>query len=342
MSYGSDYRDRRRRNRRSDQRLVIYAIRSIVTTAALVAIAFAFDVPEKIREKLRPRAPEKVVARSESAAEASERPPAGEPTGTSASPRRRPAPLRPDVEVESRSTGQTKSELAVSPERPSRPSASPAEVEPIDRAVDKDEHIGQRVKLKLDKRRMNIPLAELSAGDTYAKRVRVIALRKLEEKFELAPTDGWVTTDADLQILFPDHPRARILIRTVKSGKRMSLVVEPQMALWADQPMPYTLKKIKSEAFKTRRAAEEFLASLDANRAELPWLKNQLGTARNIPLDEFHRGKRREKELENLIKQMEGRVDEVTQGVQEVDALEGLAKVLHGQATLQFQVTDSH
>ena len=66
MSYGSDYRDRQNRSRRREQRLVINAIRSVVTTAALVAIAFAFDVPQKIREKLMPREPEQLAERSES------------------------------------------------------------------------------------------------------------------------------------------------------------------------------------------------------------------------------------------------------------------------------------
>ena len=337
MSFSSDYRDRQRRNRRQEQRLVIYAIRSIVTTAALVAIAFVFDVPEKIRERLRPRVPEAVAARSESATEAREQPPVDERWDSSAISGRRRAPLPRDIPTEPQ-----QAEPAAAPERPSHPLAPPAEIEPIDHATDGDENIGRRVKLKLDKQLMKILLPELIAGENLVGRVRVIALRKLEEKVELAPADGLVGTDAELQILFPEYPRARILVRTDKIGQRIFLVVEPQMALWADKPMSYTLTKIKGEAFKTRRAADEFFASLAANKAELLRLTNWLNTARNIPLDDFNQGKFRVKELDDLIKQMEGRVEQIKQGVQQVNALERLARVLHDRAVLQFEVADSH
>ena len=322
MSFSSDYRDRRRRNRRQELRWIIYTFRSIVTTAALVAIAFAFDVPGKIRERLRPRVPEAVAARSESAAAAKEQPRA-----------------RPQREIPAE---PQQAEPEAVPERPLHPPAPPAEVEPIDQAADGDENVERLVKLKLDKKLMRIPLAELTAGESPIGRVRVIALLKLKEKVELAPADGLVGTDADLQILFPEYPRARILVRTDKIGQRIFLVLEPQMALWADKPMSYTLTKIKGEAFKTRRAADEFFASLAANKAELLRLTNWLNTARNIPLGDFNQGKFRVKELDGLIKQMEDRVEQIKQGVQQVNALERLARVLHDRAVLQFEVADSH
>ncbi|MCH8841290.1 MAG: hypothetical protein IH831_11595 [Planctomycetes bacterium] len=329
MSFSSDYRDRQRRSRRREQRLVIYAIRSIVTTAALVAIAFAFDVPEKIREKLRKPAPETVVAHNEPTAEARKQPPVEESPNALANSRRQRTFTRQNVAVEHKPAG------------PPHPPAPPAEIEPIDQATDGDENVGRRVKLKLDKKLMRILLPELIVGENLVGRVRVIALRKLEEKVELAPADGLVATDDDLQILFPEYPRARILVRTDKIGQGIFLVVEPQMALWADKPMPYTLKKIKSEAFKTRRAADEFFASLAAAEAEFHRLENWLNTARNIPLDDFNEGKFRLKELDVLVKQMKGRVEKVNQGVQQINALEQLARLLHDRAILQFAVADS-
>ncbi len=323
MSFSSDYHDRQRRNRRRELRWIIYTFRSIVTTAALVAIAFAFDVPGKIRERLRPRVPEAVVARNEPATEAREQPPVEETSNATTKSRGERTSVRQDVAVEDQPVE----------DQP---------VEPIDQAADGDENVERLVKLKLEKKLMRIPLAELTAGENPVGQVRVIALRKLEEKVELAPADGLVGTDADLQILFPEYPRARILVRTDKIGQRIFLVVEPQMALWADKPMSYTLTKIKGEAFKTRRAADEFFASLAANKAELLRLTNWLNTARNIPLDDFNRGKFRVKELEDLIKHMEDRVEQIKQGVQQVNALELLARELHDRAVLQFEVADSH
>jgi hypothetical protein len=322
MSFSSDYRDRRRRTRRREQRLVFRAIRSLVATTALVVIAFAFDVPEMIREKLRGPEPETVAARRESAAEAREQP---------------RTLLQRDIPVELQEV-----EPAAAPEKPSHLQAPPAEVEPIDQATYGDENVELRVKLKLDKKLMRISLAELTAGESLIGRVRVIALLKLEEKFKLVPADGLVGADDDLQILFSEYPRARFLVRTDKIGQHIFLILEPQMALWADKPMSYTLTKIKGEAFKTRRAADEFFASLAANKAELARLNNWLGAARNIPLDDFNRGKFRVKELEDLIKQMEGRVEQVHQGVQQVNALERLARALHDRAVLQVEVADSH
>ncbi len=332
MSFGSEYRDRRRKNRRRDLRLVIYTIRSIVATASLVAIAFAFDLPEKIREKLRKPSPQatsqREVARNASAIEARKPPVAKE----SIEP--------PDNFPRERNSGQH--EVAVEHRPVALPPAPVATVEaqPIEKLAVRDEEIGRHVKLRLDRKLMKIPLEELAVGETLVGRVRVIALRGLKEKFELMPEDGLVGADADLQILFPEYSQARILVRTDKIGHRIFLIVEPQMALWADEPMPYTVNKIKSEAYKTRRAADEFFVSLAANKAELPKLVNWLNAARNIPLADFNRGKLRVKKLEGIIKQMEGRVDEVSQGVQQVNALEQLALALHNQAVLQFEVVD--
>ena len=88
--------------------------------------------------------------------------------------------------------------------------------------------------------------------------------------------------------------------------------------------------------------AEVRAASLAANKAEWPRLKNWLDTARNIPLDDFNRGEFRVKELKDRIKQMESRVEQVHQGVQQVNALERLARALHDRAVLQFEVADSN
>ncbi len=341
MSYGSDYRDRQRRTRRREQRLVFRAIRSLVATAALIAIAFAFDVPEKIREKLRPRAPEAVAARDESAVEARERAPVDLSSDAAGISSRRHPPLPRDFSNEHQQTVPGENELAESPENPSHDAALSTEVERNSQTTKEDEYTGRRVKLELDKKQMKILLPELVAGENRVDLVRVIGLRNLKEKFELKPASGLVGANSELQILFPEYPRARFLVRTDKIGQRIFLVVEPQMALWADQPMPYTLNKIKSEAFKTRRAADEFFSSLAATQAELPRLKNWLETARNIPLDDFKKGTFRVKELESLIPRLEGRVEEVEQGVQQVNALEGFVRVLHNRTELQFVVADS-
>lgn len=101
------------------------------------------------------------------------------------------------------------------------------------------------------------------------------------------------------------------------------------------------MDKIKHEAHKTKRSAEEFFATLATNKTELPRLVNWLNTAQNIPLAEHKRGKARVQELQVLINQMESRVEQMNQAVEQMTALERLAQVLHEQAELQFVVTDS-
>jgi hypothetical protein len=198
--------------------------------------------------------------------------------------------------------------------------------------------MGQYLVLQLDKKQMKIPIAELPDAQQAPPRVRVVDLRGVEEEVQLVPTDGVV--GAELQLLFPGHPRARILVRTDKSGDRLLLVVEPQMALWAEQPMPFTLKRIKSEAHQKRRAGDEFFATLAADKANRTALENWLNNARGIPLDAYKRGKARYEALESSVHQREGQVETVRKDVQEIDALEHLAGQLHAQAKLWFEVVD--
>lgn len=340
MTHSTDYRDRHRRSRRRDQRVFMYVLRSIVTTAALVAIAFAFDLPEKTRDKLRAPAPEPSVVRRESAAEAKQQPPAEEPSETQATIREERAPVQPNLTFDRQSAGPSARELATRPESPVRSPVPASNTEPIDSAQEYED-LGRRVRLSLDKKLLRIPLVELAPDEESKGRVRVIALRKLEEKTELVPKGGIVGSDVELQILFPDYPRARLLVRMDKIGQRNFLIVEPQMALWAEKPMPFTLDRIKHEAHKTKRSAEEFFATLATNKTELPRLVNWLNTAQNIPLAEHKRGKARVQELQVLINQMESRVEQMNQAVEQMTALERLAQVLHEQAELQFVVTDS-
>jgi hypothetical protein len=348
MSYSSDLNERRRRSRRQDTRLLIYALRSLVATAALVAIAFAFDVPETIRASLWGPPPE-ASAQRPTGNPAPSRPPSQKreivklaaeedaPNPFDDPPRRHPV-SKEGFDLGNKPTALSGKDEVIIPGRPRQPVLEPRGKSPAAPAVDEDERFGQFFVLKLDKKRMRIPLAEAPAEGKPKPRVRVIALRKVEAQVELQPSDGKVG-DGDLQIMFPEFPRARILIRVDKLGQRIFLIVEPQLALWADQPMPYMLNRIKSEAHKTRRAAEEFFAQLAAaeeERASLEaWIKPGTGIK---PLANVQRANNRLAALKAIIDQMKGHADAVKQGVEQVDELEKLADLLHDHAELQIEM----
>lgn len=353
MSYSSELDERRRRKRRQDARLVIYALRSVVATAALVAIAFAFDLPEKIRARLW-GPPPRVATQEPRVGRTSPRPPiqtqeqeAERPALETKvldpfdDPPRRQSATESGFALENNPVAPAGKDEVVIPGRPGKTVLGPGDDSPVAPKVDEEEPIGQLVELKLDKRQLRIPLADVTDKGDPKLRVRVIALREIEAKVELQPTDGMVD-DEQLQILFPDCPRARILIRVDKIGQRIFLVVEPQMALWADQPMPYTLKKIKSEAHKTRQAADEFfiqLAAAEEEKAALEaWIKPGTGIK---ALADVQRANKRIAVLNALIEKMSSQIDEVKQGVEQVDALERLADLLDGEAKLQFETIDA-
>lgn len=346
MIHGSDYDERRRRHRRQDTRLLIYALRSIVTTAALVAIAFAFDVPAKIRARLFPLPPATVahIPREDNAPqnrgreEVEETPKAEFPDELPGDPPRRRSEPQPHPAQGLPLPEHQPSDKVVVPRRPPRPELPRDDHQraPNPRPVEPDSLF---IVLDLDRRLMKHPLADAPADRRQSPKLRILGLKSAEAKSEIEPADGVVADE--LQVLFPEHSRARILVRTEKSGDRLLLVIEPQMALWAEQPMPFTVKKIKGEAHKARRAADEFVASLAADKqrktALLDWLKN----GRGIPLDQFKQGKLQYQELEKSIKLRESQVETVQQGAAEVGALEQLASSLHDQAELHFELVDS-
>ncbi len=111
------------------------------------------------------------------------------------------------------------------------------------------------------------------------------------------------------------------------------------MALWADQPMPYTLNKIESEAHKARRAAEEFFAQLAAAEQEKAsleaWIKPGTG---NKPLADIQRANNRIAALKALLERMKGQAGAVKQSVEQVDELLRLADLLHDHAEFQFEM----
>ncbi len=215
MSYSSDLDERRRRNRRQDARLLIYALRSLVATAALVAIAFAFDVPETIRAKLWGPPPEASVQQP-TRNSALPRPPLqkreivelaaeeGSPNPFDDPPRRQPI-SKEKVALERKPANPPGKDEVLIPGRPRQAVLAPIERSPAAPAVDEDERFGQYFVQKLDKKRMKIPLAEASSAGNSKPRVRVIALREVEPQVELEPIEGTVGDD-ELQILFPEFP----------------------------------------------------------------------------------------------------------------------------------------
>jgi hypothetical protein len=351
MSYSSELQERRRRNRRQNTRLLIYVVRSLLTTAALVAIAFAFDVPERIRAKLW-GPPHEAAALQPTENSTTRRPPVQRQTAEAPAtvveppdrindlPRRSSTP-KEQIALQSKPTTSPGKDEVVIPHRPRPAVLAPNGKPPVVPEADKDESIGQYSVLKLVKKQMRIPIVEAPAEGNSTPRVRVIALREVEAKVELQPADG-IVGDDELQIVFPDCPRARILVRVDKIGQRIFLVIEPQMALWADQPMPYTLKKIKSEAHKTRQAAEEFFVRLAAAEEEKASLEAWIQPGTGIkPLADVQRANKRIAVLKALIEQMNGQVEAVKLGVEQVDELQRLADLLHDQAKLQFETVDA-
>jgi len=332
MSYGSDYRDRQRRSRRREQRLVFNVVRSIVVTAALVAIAFAFDVPKKIRQKLVPADPVAVAERDNPVPQLSAQRSVEESLDALDRSEQKSEPQLSDAAAEIEQVKVTDAP----PHSPS-PTALERNVQP---AV-ADQYAGRRVRLRLDKKQVKISLTELDSKDQLEERVRIIALRNIDEKVELSPKDGIVAGDSELQILFPEYPRVRILINTERIGNRVFLMVEPQMASRMGVPMPYTLSKIKSEAFKVRREARDLINLQTQENAELPRLTNLLNSAR-LPLADYKQGKLRLGILKDNVKQREGQIKEVSQSVEQANAIEKLAGVMHRRAELCFEVLDNH
>ena len=351
MSYSSDLKERRRRKRRQDARLLIYSLRSLVATAALVAIAFAFDVPEKIRARLWPpevaaHEPRDVPEPPHPRAESRKRELESQTSDTDNfepfdDPLRRPAATEEGFARGNDLPAPMGKDEIVIPGRAQQPAVEPTAKPPTTAQVEEEDPRGQLVVLKLDEKLMRIPLLDASEEADSKPRVRVIALRESEAKTELQPTDG-VVGDDPVQIVFPDLPRVRILVRVDQIGQRIFLLVEPLMALWADQPMPYTLKKVKSEAHKTRQAADEFffqLAAAEQEKATLEaWVKPGTGIK---ALADVQRANKRIAVLNVLIEQMNGQIDEVRQGVEQVAELERLAGLLHGKAELQFETVEA-
>ena len=194
--------------------------------------------------------------------------------------------------------------LPPSPEKLSALPASPPEQEQVDQADSQEKLQGRGVKLELAKKPMRIALDKVRVGDELDRRVRVISLTDLNEQVELKPADGWVGKDAAVQVRFPKHPRARLLVRIDKIGQRVFLIVEPQMNLWADKPMPFTLTKTKGEAFQARREGDEFFASLAANKEEAAAIDRWLKAPGGKVLAEKNRAKHRAAQLKELIGQM--------------------------------------
>lgn len=332
----ADYKDRWQRNRRQDTRLIFYALRSLLTTAALVAIAFAFDVPAKLRAKFwgipaasqvvvvdpaasNPPRPQPAPPAKEPAADPFPDPPRRKLVTPPESPSTFAAPAGDTIVVHDRSAAKKRPQL----DKPPRP-------EPV--VEPPPEHW---VTLDLAKRVAKVPLDESVGGS----RMRIVGLRDTDAQTELKPPDGLLVDQ--VEIIFPEVPRARILVRTDKIGARLALEIEPQMALWAEDPMPMVLKKVQSEAHRSRVSAAEFNRQLVLDKQRHKELELWLNNARGVPLDDYKRGKYEHQWLTTSIKERDAQVDAMAQAVAEMEALETLVLSLHGKAKLCFELVDS-
>lgn len=338
MSYGSDFHERRRRRRQQDTRLLVYAVRSIVTTAALVAIAFAFDVPEKLRARFFAPQPNAVARLSQPQSVPQEPDPLPPPVQGNGQD---PQPRNPAMPPQS----AQKPIPEIEPPPPQQPNNAPPEKLPANPAPQQalpapirkqPEH--ETLALDLSKKQSRIRL--VTPDDKVPPRVRVNGLGNVKAKYKLVPPDGMVGDG--LEVLFPAHPRARLLVHIDKVGERFFLILEPQMALRADKPVPMTLKDVKRVAFRTRRDAQDFFTTLAAAKDEKAaleaWIKPGTGIK---PLAGVRQAKNRINELTILIERMDAQRETVKNSVEELDLLEQIANSLHGQGELHFAPVDS-
>jgi len=359
MSVSSEYKDRFKQRRRDDARTVMLVVRSLISCGVIVAVGLMFDVPQKIRGKWlqNPQASvseQPTHASSDSARDTSlERQSANMPL-SQRDPRSQSgesnqlgsqshSTLRPQNQelVQANVRFRERAELpsdSVLPDGSSTQDSQPA----FPRTKTGETIIDSKlVTLDLNSKQQRIPLVDGGASaKTKYPTVRIIGLKNLETPHKITPVEARISKDGEALIHFTDIPNARIRVTVVRVGARIVLAIEPQMSLWADEPMPLMLKKIKKEALVTKQNANQFMQSsldLSEEKASLEAWSSALVVK---TVEARGQARLRVKRLAVELKQRESRVPGVQKEVQIVNDLEALALRLHKKAQLEYVVVD--
>jgi len=292
----------------------------------MIAVAVTFDLPGRLRDKWFPKDLETVEqahkqqtnapSPKRSLEQLTERVPVDEPS--------EPARDMPPIEAKKNYPSQAdeKSQKAL-----------------IDKKIQEPVN-WELMLLDLTKKTQVVPLIEYESKGVKYPIVRIIALKNIEEAYQLSSQDGLIEKGGELSISFTSIPNARLRFSLDRMGARIVLRIEAQMKLWAKKPMPFTIKKIKTEAFRTRRRADQFFVTLSALRSEKTSLEAWLNAPVAKSLQARGEAKLRVTVIGNNIKQMEGQSEAVKNEVQIVNGLEKLSQQLHKTAQLQFLVVD--
>lgn len=323
MSFLSQYENRRRNQRRQQIRWVLRSIRTVLATAILVGLAFLFDVPERLREKLGlDQPPEQVNSREiADAANPSREQAAHKPQHSAAAAQaevKQPEPVRPAVE-----------RIAL-PTTRGEPHSEPPSRQPL---LTAEQHQAESVKesptievpLEMLKTVQREPVAESPAAEIQ---IKIVGLKNVQFSHRVMPEDGLVLSSQEANILFDKFPRARVNFTIVELGNRVFLQIEPQLAKEDGTPMPYNLRKINKLAKETERGAEEFAARLNALEQEQQQLQKWINSRVTKPIVQRQRARARLGELSKLIPPLKKQVPAVRAEVELVTTYQSLAEYL--------------
>lgn len=349
MSIADEYRDRGRRQRRDNIRWVAYLIRVVLSSAVILVISIALDVPDKVRQKVaawrqgeqvppqvsepepqRPRPVQKTDVRQEKK-----------------QPDRSIAARQRQRDVRLRTPEQTADpEPARQPEDALQNPFPPVTARPQERSLETlldpaasiDENAGQMVSLDLSKNTTKVPLDELFPGAALNPHIKLLALRDVTLHYELDPSDGIVHAQRTVNIQFPELPNVRIQVAVVRTGNRRFLSFSPQLAQGLDKPLPLTLSKARRIGLQTRRT----MATMDSQLAQAKqekeslqtWLQSRVGKT----LQARGNARTRVTVLSKQIPKMETALEAGKKELELIVAMEKLVNQLHDRDVVQVDI----
>lgn len=194
------------------------------------------------------------------------------------------------------------------------------------------------VTLDLSKRDMYLVPEESQRAD-YETEIQVLQLQHVSADYSIKPTDGALTESEPVQILFPNHPRVRILVSLERSAAHASRIkVSPQVDVDRKIPAAFTETLVKKLRANTVELGENVSNQLAAAMKEKQELETWIEAPVLKSLEARGQARTRVMKLEQVIPVLQQRIASVESQLNNIEQLRQLGEQLHQVAEVQFRV----